>query len=325
MKAALKVKILSFLLFFSLTNFGHETQNRPSQKQKILVTGGAGFIGSHLVESLLDRGDYVIVVDKLTDYTSVETKKNNLNLIQKKNSENLSIYLTDICNEQELEKIFQKEAPNLICHLAGYAGVTFSVENPDIYIENNIVGTHNILKMAKKFNIKHCVIASSSSVYGQDSAVPFCENAQADKPCSPYAATKRTIELLAYTYHHLYHFSCTCLRFFTVYGPRGRTDMAPFKFLDLIYHEKPISLFGSDDRMRDFTYIDDIITGIVSALDKPLGFEIINLGNNNPITLKEFILTIENITGKKAKIIKKEIPPGDVHRTHADFLKPKDF
>jgi UDP-glucuronate 4-epimerase len=199
-----------------------------------------------------------------------------------------------------------------------------SIENPALYIETNIKGTFNIFEVAKTFGIKHCVIASSSSVYGETKFVPFTETDPADRPYSPYAATKRATELFAYNYYHLYDISCSCLRFFTVYGPRGRMDMAPFKFLNSIYNDKTITMYSDGSSMRDYTYIDDIVDGVIRAIDIPCGFEIFNLGRGEPILLKDFIATIEQVVGKKAKIVQKEAFAGDVPLTYTDISHAKE-
>jgi len=212
---------------------------------KVIVTGGAGFIGSHLVEALLDRGDHVVIIDNLTDYYDVRIKQANISqLEQSKNVDHLSVYYEDICDMEKLDAIFSKEQPDVVCHLAAQAGVRFSIEKPEYYVQANIAGTLNVVQMAHKYGVQHFVAASSSSVYGNKAEGPFREDTVTDFPCSPYAATKKAGELLLYTYHHLYQIPCTCLRFFTVYGPRGRPDMAPFKFLDAIYHDKTITQYG---------------------------------------------------------------------------------
>lgn len=289
---------------------------------KVIVTGGAGFIGSHLVEALLDRGDHVIVIDNLTDYYDVRIKQANIDQLQhSKNSENLSVYYEDICDLVTLDNIFAQEKPDVVCHLAAQAGVRFSIEQPEYYVQANIAGTLNIAQMTHKYGVKHLVAASSSSVYGNKAQGPFKEDTVTDFPCSPYAATKKAGELLLYTYHHLYQIPCTCLRFFTVYGPRGRPDMAPFKFLDSIYHEKVITQYGDGTSLRDFTYVGDIVKALLLIIDKPRGFQIFNIGRGQPIKLNDFIQTIERVVGKKANIKIEPMPLGDVLLTHADVTK----
>jgi UDP-glucuronate 4-epimerase len=290
-------------------------------KERVLLTGGAGFIGSHVAEALLKKGYTVIIVDNLHPYYDPRLKKANIAHIIDTYKEQLKFYQVNICDKKTLSDIFAHERPSYICHLAACAGVRASIEDPAFYIDTNIQGTLTILELAKQYLVKNCVIASSSSVYGQSKEVPFTESNTATMPCSPYAVSKRASELLSYTYHYLYDIPCTCLRFFTVYGPRGRPDMAPFLFLDAIYQKKPIKQFGNGMAIRDFTYIDDIVNGILQALEKPLGFEIINLGRGEPILLKDFISTIETVTGKKAIIEQTDSFAGDVSITHADITK----
>jgi len=285
----------------------------------ILVTGCAGFIGSHVAEALLKRGDYVVGVDNLNDYYGVRIKKKNLRLL--KNYSEFKFYKEDIRNYDKLKKIFKKEKPEKIVHLAARAGVRASIQNPLLYQDVNIRGTLNLLDLAKDYKARSFVFASSSSVYGNQKKVPFSETDKVDNPISPYAATKRAAELLCYTYHHLYNMRITCLRFFTVYGPRGRPDMAPYKFTKLIIQGEPIPKYGDGTTKRDYTYIADIVKGVISAVDKELGFEIINLGNNKPVELNEFIRIIERVTSKKAVIKQLPMQPGDVSITYADISK----
>lgn len=289
---------------------------------KVIVTGGAGFIGSHLVQALLDRGDRVVVIDNLTDYYDVRIKQANIaQLEHSKNADYLSVYYEDICDVEKLDSIFAQEKPDVVCHLAAQAGVRFSIEEPEYYVQTNIAGTLNVVQMACKYGVKHFVAASSSSVYGNKAEGPFKEDTITDFPCSPYAATKKAAEVLLYTYNHLYQIPCTCLRFFTVYGPRGRPDMAPFKFLDAIYHDKTITQYGDGTSLRDFTYVGDIVQALLLIVDKPRGFQIFNIGRGQPIKLNDFIQTIERVVGKKAIIKVEPMPLGDVLLTHADVTK----
>jgi UDP-glucuronate 4-epimerase len=303
--------ILLYMSFFS----------SPAQL-KVIVTGGAGFIGSHLVEALLDRGDHVVVIDNLSDYYDVRIKQANIAQLERnQNAANLSVYYESICNADKLDTIFAQEQPDVVCHLAAQAGVRFSIEQPECYVQTNIAGTLNLIQMAHKYKVKHFVAASSSSVYGNKAKGPFKEDAVTDFPCSPYAATKKAAELLLSTYYHLYKINCTCLRFFTVYGPRGRPDMAPFKFLDEIYHDRTITQYGDGTSLRDFTYVGDIVQALLLIIDKPQGFQIFNIGRGQPVKLNDFIQTIERVVGKKAIIKIEPMPLGDVLLTHADVTK----
>lgn len=290
----------------------------------VLLTGGAGFIGSHTAIALLQRDYRVIIIDSLNDYYDPVLKHTYLARIQTYDPTNtkLAFYQIDICDKNALTDLWKKENPSLICHLAAYAGVPFSVKKPEVYLTTNVLGTLNLLELAKEYSVKNFVFASSSSVYGNTSRAPFQESEAADMPCSPYAMSKRASEMLAYTYHHLYNIPCTGLRFFTVYGPCGRTDMAPFMFMHKMYHDQPIQVFGdSNIRMRDFTYVDDIVDGIIKAIETPHDFEIFNLGRGNPVTLQEFIETLERVTQKTALTIQKKVPAGDVDATYADISK----
>jgi UDP-glucuronate 4-epimerase len=292
--------------------------------KKILVTGGAGFIGSHVAQYLLQRGDSVVLVDNLNDAYDLSIKKYNISQVKKCDTSNsLRIYIADICDVAEMSAIFNQESPDVICHLAARAGVRASIEDPYEYIRSNVTGTVTMFEMAHKFGIKHVVAASSSSVYGVRSDGPFSEDDVVDYQSSPYGATKRTGELLAYVYHHLYGLSITNLRFFTVYGPRGRIDMAPFIFMDAIYHDQVITVYGDGTAVRDFTYVADIVDGIVKSIDTPSGYQILNIGCGEPVVLADFIHIMENIVGKVAHVYYAPGFAGDVPRTHADISKAK--
>ena len=288
---------------------------------KVLVTGGAGFIGSHLSEALLARGDEVICLDNFNDYYSPERKRRNIAGLLK--SPAFRLYEGDIRDAMAVAALFERERPQRVVHIAAMAGVRYSIEHPQLYQEVNVGGTLVVLEQARRHGVDNFLLASSSSVYGADSHAPFREDDACARPISPYAATKRAAELLAYTYHHLYGLPCTALRFFTVYGPRGRPDMAPWRFTEAIYHGRPLQLFGDGSAVRDFTYIDDIIAGVLAALDAVFPYEIINLGNSRTIAIADYIALIERIVGKKAQIVR--LPPvtGDVPLTHADIGKAR--
>ncbi len=302
-------------------------------KKKILVTGAAGFIGFHTVNKFISEGYTVIGLDNINDYYSTQLKYERLKLtgilqndiiwhIETKSviNKNYSFIRMNLEDRDELFNLFQKEQFDYVINLAAQAGVRHSIENPDLYIQSNIVGFHNILEACRKFSIEHLVHASSSSVYGENKKVPFSENDSADNPISLYAATKKSNELMAYSYTHLYKFPVTCLRFFTVYGPWGRPDMAPMLFVKAILEGKPINVFNNGEMARDFTYIKDIVTGIyLATLEYENHFSILNIGKGSPVNLISFIEVLE----KKLEIesIKNYMPiqNGDVKMTWANI------
>ncbi len=285
-----------------------------------LVTGGAGFIGSHLCEALLSGGRRVVCVDDFNDFYDPAIKEHNVAGCRK--NRNFALYRADIRDIDALKKIFAKEKPEKIVHLAARAGVRPSIAQPLLYEEVNVKGTLNLLELARRHNARQFVFGSSSSVYGLNRA-PFSEADTDLRPISPYAATKKAGEELCYTYHHLYKIPVTCLRFFTVYGPRQRPDLAIHKFTRLLFAGLPIPLFGDGSTMRDYTYSDDIIGGILASLKKELPYEIINLGNSKPVRLRDLIARLEQATGKKAIIAEQPEQAGDVPVTSADITKAK--
>src|SRR3989338_8354140 len=287
----------------------------------ILVTGAAGFIGSHVCEALVKEEKQVIGIDNFNDYYDPHAKEKNIEAV--KGSKYFSLYREDIKNTDSLKKIFKDNKIEKIIHLAARVGVRPSISMPDTYIKDNIHGTLNILEFAKENGIKNFVFGSSSSVYGGNKKIPFSENDKVNDQISPYGFTKRSCELLCNTYHNLYGTNITCLRFFTVYGPRGRPDMAIYKFTKMINEGKEIEVYGDRTSRRDYTCISDIVRGILLALEKNNGFDIINLGDNNPIMLKDVISLIENNLGKKAKIKLVEKQQGDMEVTYADISKAK--
>jgi len=290
---------------------------------KVLVTGGAGFIGSHVCDALLARGDSVVCVDNFNDYYDPKVKEENIkhNIANPK----FRLFHSDITNFAEMEKIFLVESPDKIINLAARAGVRPSIDDPFVYQEVNFKGLLNLLELSRRFGIKNFVSASSSSVYGDRKEGPFKETDRVDNPISPYAATKKAGELLCHTYHHLHGLKCSCLRFFTVYGPRGRPDMAPLKFTRLIDNGEEIQVYGDGSSKRDYTYISDIVDGVLAALDGDFEYEIFNLGNSNPIQLSYFISVIEDALGKKANKRHIEMQPGDVSITFADTSKSEQM
>jgi len=295
--------------------------------KKVLVTGGAGFVGSSTAAFLLERGDAVVIVDEMNDYYDVRIKEQNLRRLRDicPDKERLTIYKGDICDEEFMLALFEKERPQWVCHMAARAGVRPSIQDPFVYIHSNIRGTTHLMELSHRFGVKNFVFASSSSVYGGSKSTYFSEEENVDNPVSPYAASKKACELLAYTYHHLYKLNVTGLRFFTVYGPRGRPDMAPFKFIDRVSRGVEMQQFGDGSSSRDYTYIDDIVDGVVRAIDRPYPYQVFNIGKGSGTSLKEFISIVEKHVGKKA--IKKIMPdqPGDVPYTCADVSKAYDL
>lgn len=292
------------------------------ERKKILVTGGAGFIGSHVCRRLIDMGESVVCADNLNTYYSPLRKVENIRALS--SHPNFSFYVLDIQDYDHLKEIYQKENIGKVVHLAARAGVRPSIEHPLRYRDTNVTGTINLLALSAEHGVENFIFASSSSVYGKNHKVPFSEDDHVDQPISPYAATKKACELFCYTYSHLTALNITCLRYFTVYGPAGRPDMAPYLFTDKIFKGEEITVYGPGME-RDFTYIDDIVDGTIAALNKQLKFEVVNLGNSNPINLDYFITVIEGLVGKKAIISRKSPLPGDVMRTYADTTKAWKF
>jgi len=293
--------------------------------KKVLVTGGAGFVGSSVAEALLARGDDVVIVDEMNDYYDVRMKENNLKRLKALYPEDgrLAIYKGDICDSTLMMELFENERPQYVCHMAARAGVRPSIQDPFVYIHSNIVGTTLLMELAHKFGVKNFVFASSSSVYGGSKSTYFSEEENVDNPVSPYAATKKACELLAYTYHHLYKLNVSGLRFFTVYGPRGRPDMAPFKFIDRISRGVEMQKFGDGTSSRDYTYIGDIVDGVVRSIDRAYSYQVFNIGKGDGTSLNEFISIVEKHTEKKAVIRQLPDQPGDVPYTCASVEKAK--
>ena len=288
---------------------------------RVLITGGAGFIGSHTTEALLSRGEEVICLDNFNDYYNPARKRANVAPFEA--HPGYRLYERDIRDAEALEALFAAERPDKVIHIAAMAGVRYSIQRPQLYESVNVRGLLNTLEVARRYGVTNFVFASSSSVYGADSPVPFREDDPCPRPISPYAATKRAGELLCYTYHHLYDLPCTCLRFFTVYGPRGRPDMAPYLFTRGVFDGEPLKMFGDGTTYRDYTYVDDIVAGVVAALDADFPYEIINLGNSQTVMLRDFIEIVEELVGRKANVVPMPPQPGDVPRTYADVSKAR--
>jgi UDP-glucuronate 4-epimerase len=303
--------------------------------KNILVTGAAGFVGFHLSKRLLALDYHVIGVDNLNDYYDVHLKKDRLRILKK--HPHFEFYKLDISNREPLNQIFENNSINIVINLAAQAGVRYSLENPHAYVHSNLDGFINILEACRHYSPEHLIYASSSSVYGANYNIPFSTKDSVDHPVSLYAATKRANELMAHTYSHLFKLPTTGLRFFTVYGPWGRPDMAYYSFTKHILEENPIKVFNNGNLLRDFTYIDDIVEPIIRLLDKPpkynsnwdkaypnpsssyAPYKIYNLGNNKPVKIMDFIHVLERLIGKKAKIEFLPMQPGDVKETYADI------
>ncbi len=291
------------------------------RNKTILVTGSAGFIGFHASQKLLEMGVKVIGLDSINDYYDPKLKNHRNDILKKYN--NYKFYQTDISQEKELKKIFEENKIDKICHLAAQAGVRYSLQNPSAYHQSNLQGFINIIECARNFDIKDFVYASSSSVYGKNKMreTGFSEEDSVDHPISLYAATKKANELIAHNYHHLFGLNCTGLRFFTAYGPSSRPDMAMYLFTNEIVNNHEVKLFNYGKMFRDFTYIDDIVDGIIKSLEKAYPYEIFNLGNSQTVEVKYLIELLEKALNKKAKIKLEPIQPGDVEITFANISK----
>lgn len=298
-----------------------------------LITGVAGFIGSHLAVKLLSTGHSVFGIDLITDYYDIRLKKDRVKQLE--TWDKFTFELGNVGNRYDIDPIFYQQEFDVVIHLAAQVGVRYSLKHPYSYIDSNLIGFFSVLELAKQYKVKHFIYASSSSVYGMNQEIPFSTDHNVDHPISLYAATKKSNELIAHSYSHLYGLPCTGLRFFTVYGPFGRPDMAYFKFTKAIYENKPIDVYNHGNMKRDFTYIDDIVEAIVRLIDKipkgnkdwqgnpkpsssPAPYKIYNIGNNTPVKLLNFIEVLENKIGKKAKKNFLDMQPGDMAETFAD-------
>lgn len=289
---------------------------------RILLTGGAGFIGSHLAERLLNRADTLAILDNFNDFYDPRIKQRNIERIEQAGQ--FALYQGDLLDQRLLTEIFENHEPEAVIHLAAYAGVRPSLENPALYSEVNVTGTTKLLEIAKDYPLVNFIFGSSSSVYGINSKVPFHENDPIRQPISPYAVSKRAGELLCFVYQENYGLPVTCLRFFTVYGPRQRPEMAIHRFTRQIDQEEPIVVYHDGKSRRDYTYIDDVLDGILAALDRPSPFEVYNLGNSRTIVLRDLVHLIEKALQKKAKIRLKPAQPGDVPLTFADISRAQE-
>lgn len=289
----------------------------------ILVTGGAGFIGSHLVDRLLEGGHEIVCLDDFNDFYDPAIKRSNVAVHLA--SRSYRLIESDIRDTARLADVFSSHPIRRVVHLAARAGVRPSLEQPLLYEDVNIKGTMNLLELAHRHGVEQFIFASSSSVYGANTKVPFSENDRIDRTVSPYAATKYAGELMCHTYHHLYGVPTTCLRFFTVYGPRQRPEMAVHKFTQAIYGGAAIPFFGDGSTARDYTYIDDIIQGVLAAIERPLPFEVFNLGESSVVTLRQLVEAIEDLSGRKAIIKRMPLQPGDVDITYADVSKARQL
>lgn len=291
----------------------------------ILVSGAAGFIGSHLTQALLERGDTVVGLDNLNDYYDPARKRANLAEVRADpaRAARFTFVKGDIRDRAGLADLFAQHTFDGIVHLAAMAGVRTSIDDPHLYFDVNLTGTLNLLNAARDQGTDNFVFASTSSVYGNTEQIPFVETDSCDRPLAPYPASKRAAELLGYTYHHLYGQNFTALRFFTVYGPRGRSDMMAYKVLDNIFYQRAVPLYNDGQMYRDWTYVGDIVAGVVAAVDRPLGYELINLGRGEPVLLADFVGLIEELTGRQTDLTPEPMNEADVRYTYADVSKAR--
>lgn len=289
----------------------------------ILVTGAAGFIGSHLTETLLKQGQEVVAIDNFNDYYDPTRKR--ANVAGFKDHPNLTLYEADICDEAIIEEIFTKYEPEAVAHLGAYGGVRYSIGRAKLYTQVNFVATVNLLEEARRVGTNNFVFASTSSVYGHTNQLPFIETDTTNRPLAPYPASKKAGEVMGYTYHNLHQMNFTAVRFFSVYGPRSRPDMMPFLVTDRIVKGEEIKLFDAGQMKRDWTYVGDIVDGVISALERPLGYEIINLGRGEPVLMADFVNIIEELAGRNAILSTPPAPPSEPKITFANIDKAREL
>jgi UDP-glucuronate 4-epimerase len=288
---------------------------------KVLVTGAAGFIGSHLVQTLLNRGDEVIGLDNFNNYYDPARKRANFASFQ--DHARLTFYEADIRDADRIQQIVADHCPDVVAHMAAMASVRYSIGRAPLYTDVNLRGTVNLLEAVRGGAVPHFVFASTSSVYGKTDRIPFEESDPCNRPLAPYPATKKAGEVMGYTYHNLHRLNFTALRFFSVYGPRGRPDMMPFMVMHRIVNGREIQLFDAGQMKRDWTYVDDIIAGVVAAIDRPLGYEIINLGRGEPVLMADFVDIVEELVGKRAILATPAAPPSEPKINFADVSKAR--
>jgi UDP-glucuronate 4-epimerase len=289
--------------------------------ETVFITGVAGFVGSRLARALLDRGDRVVGIDNLNDYYALVHKQRHLaDLLP---HDQFTFSQTDLADAPALLELMRRHSPAAVAHLAAMAAVRYSVQHPLIYGTVNVQGSMNLLDAARQCGNPRLVLASTGSVYGSSTPVPFVESAAADRPLAPYPASKRAMELIAHSFHHLFQLPVTVLRFFNVYGPHGRPDMMPWQWTKMIVHGQSLSLYNAGRLKRDWTYIDDIVSGFIAALDRTFGYEIINLGCSHPVENIEFVRTLEKLLGREAKIVDAPCPPSEPLVTYADITKAR--
>lgn len=288
---------------------------------RYLVTGGAGFIGSHVSDVLLARGDQVICVDNFNSYYSPERKRRNVTAALA--HARYTLVEGDICDDTMIDSLFATYRPDKVAHIAAMGSIPYSVRHPKLYEQVNIRGTMNVLDAAARTGVRGVVLASTSSVYGRTEKIPFVETDSTDRPLAPYPASKKANEVLAAAYAASYGLGCVCLRFFNVYGPRGRPDMTPYLFTDAIVHDRPITLYDGGRPRRDWTYVDDIVAGVVAALDADLGYEVVNLGRGQPVMMRDFVTVIERLLGVSAQVVDAPLPQNEAAVTYADIDKAR--